>query len=115
MGLQRAHAVGKRFGEHGDGAVGKINGGAAQTGFLIERAFGSHVMGDVGDVYLQMPAAVRAALYVNSVIEIAGGFAVDGDDGEIAKIFTAFAFRFGEGNCAAGGFLEDCGENVCGM
>src|ERR1700719_19900 len=109
VGLQGAHAVGKRFGEHRDGAVGKINGGAAQTGFLIERTFGANVMGDVGDVYLEMPAAVGAAFDVNSVVEIAGGFAVDGDDGEGAKIFAALVFCFGDGNGAARSFLQDFG------
>src|SRR3984893_16739274 len=66
-------------------------------------------MRDVGDVYLKMPAAVGAALYVNGVIEIAGGVAVDGDDGEVAKIFAALAFCFGEGNCPAYGLLKQCG------
>ena len=48
-------------------------------------------------------------LDVNGVVEIAGGFAVDGDDGEVAKIFAALVFCFGDGNGAAGGFLQDCG------
>jgi hypothetical protein len=105
VGLEGAHAVGKRFGEHGDGAVGKINGGTAQAGFLIERALGSNVVRDVGDVNLKMPAAVGAALDVNGVVEIAGGFAVDGDDGEFTKILAALAFCFGDRDGAAGGFV----------
>ena len=46
-------------------------------------------MRDVGDVHLQMPRAVGAALDVDGVVEIARGFAVDGDDGQMAKIFAA--------------------------
>src|ERR1700719_2890047 len=90
--FQGAHSIGKRFGKHGDGAVGKIDGGAAQASFVIEGAFGSHVVGAVGDVHLKMPAAVGLTLDVNSVVEIAGGFAVDGDDGEVAKILAALVF-----------------------
>jgi hypothetical protein len=37
-------------------------------------------LGDVGDVDLQLPVAVGQALDVDGVIEVAGGFAVDGDD-----------------------------------
>ena len=64
-------------------------------------------MGDVGDVYLQMPTAVGAALDVYGVVKIAGGFAVDGDDREVAKIFAALAFYFADWDGAARSFLED--------
>ncbi len=56
-------------------------------------------MGHVGDVDLQKPAAIRAALDVHRVVKIAGGFAVNRDDRELAEILAAgefcVAYRFG--------------------
>ena len=82
MRLERADAVRELLGQHGHGAVREIDGGAAQARFAIERRIARDVMRHVGDVHLQMPAA-RAALDVNGVVEIARGFAVDGDDGQM--------------------------------
>ncbi len=48
-------------------------------------------MGDIGDVYLEMPAA-RTALDVNGIVEIARGVAIDGDDRQMAKIAAAIEF-----------------------
>ena len=90
-GLQRAHAIGKRFGEHGDGAIGEIDGSATEARLVVERAGRVHVMRDISDVHLEMPVAVRASLDINGVIEIARGFAVDGNDRQAAKIFAACA------------------------
>jgi len=42
-------------------------------------------MGNVGDVDLQVPAAIGAMLDVNGVVEIACGFAIDGDNGKWRK------------------------------
>ena len=36
--FQRAHAVGKRFGKHGNGAIGKIDGSAAKARFADRAA-----------------------------------------------------------------------------
>jgi len=62
-------------------------------------------MGDVGDVDLEEPAAVITALDVHGVVEVAGGFAVDGDDGKAAKILAAGEFRFGDGAGELFGFV----------
>src|SRR5271167_4333858 len=64
-------------------------------------------MGDVGDVHLEKPATVIAAFNVNGVVEIARGFTIDGDDGQVAEILTARAVRFGKWKGKAGGILED--------
>jgi len=88
-GLQRAHAVGEGLGKHGDGAIEEVNGVAAETGFAVERGFGRDVVGDVGDVDLQKPAAVFAAFDVDGVVEVARGFAINGDNGQAAKILAA--------------------------
>ncbi len=94
--LERADAVGQILRQHGNGAIGEINGGAAQARLAIERGIALHVMRDVGDVHLQIPA-VRAALDVDGVVKIARGFAVNGDDGKIAKIAAAVGLRGGDG------------------
>ena len=65
-------------------------------------------MGDVGDVDLQFVIVVGQHADENSVVEVAGGFSVDGDDGEIAEVAAAlkFAGRDGGGNVL--GFFEHC-------
>ena len=73
--------------QHGDGAVGEVDAGVAQTGFLIERAAGSDILGDVGNVDLQFEIVVRQhANKGYGVVEIAGGFSVDGDDRQGAEV-----------------------------
>jgi len=57
-------------------------------------------MSDVGDVHLEVPATVGAALDVNGVVEIACGFAVDGYDRQVAKIFAACMLGFTHRFCA---------------
>ncbi len=98
-GIEGAHAVGKSFGEHGYGTVDEIDGIAAEPRFTIERRFGMNVMGDVGDMHLQEPAAIFAALNVDGIVEIARGFPVNGDNGKLAEILTAstIGFRNGQG------------------
>ena len=71
--------------QHGDGAIGEVDAGAAQAGFEIEGGVGSDVLGHVGDVDLQLVAAVGALGDENGVVEVAGGLAVDGDDGQPRK------------------------------
>ncbi len=83
----QAANVGREFErQHGDGAVGKIDAGAAQAGFPIERRVGGYVLSDVGDVDLQFVVAVFELADVDGVVEIAGGFTVDSDDGKIAVV-----------------------------
>ncbi|SPE19890.1 hypothetical protein SBA5_250120 [Candidatus Sulfotelmatomonas gaucii] len=49
-------------------------------------------MGYVGDVDLELVAAVRALADEDGVVKILGGFAVDGDDGEGAEVAAAGDF-----------------------
>jgi len=106
-GLEGAHTVGESFGKHGDGAIEEVDGVAAEAGFAVERRFGRDVMRDVGDVDLQEPAAAFEAFDVNGVVEVARGFAVDGDDGEAAKILAAGQFRFGNWAGELFGFVSN--------
>jgi len=66
-------------------------------------------MRDIGDVHLQVPAAVSAMFDVNSVVEIARGLSVDCDDRQVAEIFAAGALRFTDGLRATLGFVQNIG------
>jgi hypothetical protein len=85
---ERADAVRQRGWQHGDGSVGEVDAGGAETGFKVERGARMDVVGDVGDVDLQLGVAVGERADQDSVIEVAGGLAVDGDDGERTEVFS---------------------------
>ncbi len=88
--LQRANLGGKLERQHRHRAIRKIDAGAAQEGFFVDRADpGCHVMADIGDVDLQRIIAVRQAIHPDGIVEIARGLAIDGDDVEGAKILPA--------------------------
>ena len=96
--------------EHGDGAVGEVDGVAAQACFEVERGAGMDVVGDVGDVDLKMPVAGGGVVVdENGVVEVAGGLAVDGDDGQVAEV-AAGGDDFGVEMSDSAGF----GENLVG-
>src|ERR1019366_624149 len=92
--------------QHGNGAVGEIDAVAAQTGFLIERRVGRYVLGDVGDVDLQFVVAVLELPDVDGVVEIARGFAVDGDDGKLAVVAAVSQCVGGNVGCDGLGFFD---------
>ncbi len=52
VGSQAADVGRQLLRQHGDGAVGEVDGVAAETGFEVEIGAGEHVFGDVGDMYL---------------------------------------------------------------
>src|SRR5260370_1235027 len=108
VGLEGTHAVREGFGKHGDSAIGKVNGGAAEACFLVERRASSNVVRDVGDVDLQVPA-VGAVLDGAGIVEIARGFSVDGGDREVAEIFAAGALGLAAGLRATLGFVQNVG------
>ena len=85
VGAQAADIGRELLREHGDGAVGEVDGVAAQAGFEIERRAGRDVLRDVGDVDLQF-VTVGSLFDEDGVVEVLGGLAVDGDDGKIAEV-----------------------------
>ena len=68
--------------QHGDGAIGEVDAGAAQAGFEIERGAGLNILGHVGDVNLKLVIRLGALADEDRVVEVRSGFAVDGDDGQ---------------------------------
>src|SRR5579872_1996242 len=90
----QAADVGREFErEHGHGAVGKVDTGAAQAGLLIEGTRGRDVLRDVGNVDLQLEIIVGQHADQDGVVEIAGSFAIDGNDRQSAEVATAAEFR----------------------
>jgi hypothetical protein len=89
----QAADVGREFErEHGDGAIGEVNAGAADAGFLIESAARRDVLGDVGDVDLEFEIVVGKHTDEDGVVEVAGCFSVDGDNGKVAEVAAALEF-----------------------
>src|SRR5260370_37148854 len=109
MGLERTHAVRKGFGKHGDGAIGEVNGGAAEASLTVESALRSNVVRHIGDVDLQAPASIGAALDEDGVVEIARGLSIDANDRQEAEIFAARALGFAGGLRAALLFVQNFG------
>ena len=67
-------------GSMGTARSGKVDTGAAQRRLAIDGAAGPHVMADVRNMDVQRVIAVRQLVHPHGVVEIARGFAVDGDD-----------------------------------
>ena len=87
---QRADVVRKRFGEHGDDAVGKIHAGAAAVRLGVEGAAAGDVVRHVGNVHAEKEA-VPFPPHGDGVVKVARVVAVDGDDGLFAKVGAPLA------------------------
>ena len=82
----KAANVGREFlRQHGNGAIGKIHAGAAQARFKIKVRALAHVFGYIGDMHLEFVAA-GVLDYQHCIIEIFRRLAVDGHNGESAKV-----------------------------
>ena len=84
---------GKLDGQHGHGAVREVDAGAAQARLADRWASRAHVVADVGDVDVQRVVAVGQPVHPDGVVEIARGFAVDGDDVAAAEIAAVGRFH----------------------
>src|SRR5262249_44620227 len=107
MGAQAADVGGKFQRQHGHGAIGEVNAGAAQARFLIERRIRSDVVGDVGDVHLQLEVAVFEAGNEHGIVEVASAFSVDGDNRQVAKVAPLAQLGGGDDGLDGLGFIQD--------
>src|SRR6202165_251041 len=107
--LERTHAIRKGLRKHRNGAIGEVNGGSAETSLPVESALRSNVVRYIGDVDLQVPAAIGAMLYVDGVVEIARGLSIDGDDRQVAEILAARTLDFTHGTRAMLRFMQNFG------
>ena len=93
-GAQAADVRRELLRQHGNGAIGEVDAGSAQARFEVEIGAGAHVLGHVGDVHLQLVAAAVGAFgHQDCIVEVARGLAVDGDDGQSAKIPAALRLQ----------------------
>src|SRR5260370_20754476 len=88
--VERADVGRELEGQHGNGAIGKIDAGAAQTGFDVDRRARTNVVAHVGDMDVQGEIAAGQLVDPDGVVEIARCFAVDRDHFPAPKIAPAF-------------------------
>ena len=97
--VQGAQAVGQLLRQHRDHALREVHRVAANLGFGIQRRTDFHVAGNVGNRHVQLPAAgeqaqlARLGFAEYGVIEVAGIFAVNGDERQMTQV-DAFLFVF---------------------
>ena len=87
--IERAQPVGELLGQHRNHPAREIHRGAPLARILVERIAGAHVVADVGDRHPQAEA-LAFAHGMDGVVEILGGFAVDGDEGQVPQVFPTF-------------------------
>src|SRR5215472_16162329 len=89
MRSQRADVRREFDWKHRDGAVRKIDAGAAHSGFTIDRRARAYIVAHVGDVNLQRKVAVGESLHPDGVIKVTRRLTVDRNDVEVAEIAPA--------------------------
>ena len=68
--------------------------GLARAGFAVEGRVVLHIVRDVGDADDDVDLLLaRALLCPDGVVEVLGGLAVDGDDGQLAQVLAADKVR----------------------
>src|SRR6185437_761311 len=95
VGAERANISREFEREHGHGAVREINRGAARAGFFVDGGAVFDILGHVCDVDLQLIVAAGQSSDENGVVKVASGFAINGDDGEIAEVAATGDFLWG--------------------
>ena len=106
-GIETADPVREPLREHGDGALGEVNGGAPLEGFPVEWALFGDVVSDVGDMNSQEKVAVVEDLNLHRIVEVTGRLAIDSDDVFVSEIGPARDRSLGHLDWNALCFLED--------
>ena len=86
VGPQTAQVGRELHRQHGNRAVGEVNGRAAQTRLEIDSRSLTHIMRNVGDVHLQLEVACRQPAHRHSIIEIACRLPIDSNNGQCTVI-----------------------------
>ena len=87
--IQGTKAVGEHLRQHRHHLRREVHRGAAAAGFGIQRRIRAHVVADVGNGHPQAPAAAALLLAVHRVVKVAGVFAVNGHQRQLAQIDAA--------------------------
>ena len=89
-GPQRAQPVGQGLGQHRNDPARVVDRGAAQAGLAVEGGVFGDVVRDVGDADRDVDLGAAGTLAgKDGVVEVLGGLAVDGDDGQGAQVLAA--------------------------
>ena len=90
---QRADVGGQLQRQHGHGAIGEVDAGAAKRRLAIDGRAGVDVVRHVRDMHVQGEVAVGKAIHPHGVVKVAGRLAVDGHDVVGAKVFAPRQFQ----------------------
>ena len=96
--VQGADAVGKALGQHGHDLIRIVDRSGAVESLLVQLTAGLDVVGDIGDVNAQLIAATGEPGQADSIVDILGLGAVDGEDGQSAQIHAALAVLLRHGH-----------------
>ena len=83
---QAANVGRKLLRQHGNCAVGKVDARTAQPRLQVKIGPFAHVLGHIGNVHLQRKAAAGALFHQHRVVKVLCRLAVDGHNGQSAKI-----------------------------
>ena len=89
----------------GDGAVDKVDAGAAGVGFAVDGGAGFNIVGYIGDVYAHLHVAVGQRLEREGIVVVLCIFGVDGESGDGAEVLSAFIIFLGRREDVLGLFL----------
>ena len=86
---QRAHVVAQALREHRDHAVHKVDRAGARPRLEVHRGAPGQVMGNVGNVDVEVKAPVGALAGTDGVVEVTGVGRVDGHAHDVAQVGAA--------------------------
>ena len=87
-GAQRADEVAEPLGQHGDGAVDKVDAGGAPGRLAVDDGAFGDIVGHVGDVNAHLPQAAVKAADGERVVKVLGVAGVDGAGEHVAVVLA---------------------------
>ena len=88
-GIQAANAIGKSLRQHRNHSIYQINTGASSLRLYIQRLLFPYIPAHISNIDTKEEAAIIIFLYVNTIIQILGILAINGDNLQITPILTA--------------------------
>ena len=88
-GIQAANTIGKSLRQHRYNSIHQINTGASSLRLYIQRLLFPYIPAHISNINTKEEAAIILFLYVNTIIQILGILAINGDNLQITPILTA--------------------------
>ena len=92
--MEAGKVVGDDLRQHRDHFVRKVHAGGAIVGFVVQFRSQWYEVGNVCDVYAQLPVSVLKFDERDRVVKVACFFGIDRDDGVAGKVGTGIRDRF---------------------